>query len=285
MTVFTNVETIDPRDAKRLLMAQDERTHRPLKERVVERYTGEMLAGRWRLNGEAIVLNGMQILDGRHRLAACVRSDRPLETVVVRGVAAECFATIDQGVVRSPGDAFHIAGYKNASITAATARYCYLYDTTGTWSHRGGRTTSRQVLLDYVCENPWVAEAARFITGRKDRVLTSPSVTCAVYALCHNRPVERDIFFGDLLSGANLPAGSTCLMLRDRLAKDRRARLHRLQEDIQAAMMIKAWNAELLGKRVERLSYRPGTERFPHLVNYPPAKLPVEEVTDGTDVI
>lgn len=83
-------------------------------------YAEQMAKGEWKLNGCTIVLdeNGY-LLDGQHRLTACVVSKKPFETLVVRGVDHKAFATIDTGKPRNSSDVFKILGIPEPTNTSA----------------------------------------------------------------------------------------------------------------------------------------------------------------------
>jgi hypothetical protein len=77
--------------------------------------------GRFKLNGESIVIddNG-NVIDGQHRLLAVVQSGATIRSVVVRGVDADSFQSIDSGVRRDGRDILSVVGYQYAKPLAAT---------------------------------------------------------------------------------------------------------------------------------------------------------------------
>lgn len=83
--VTAHVETITPDYAKALL--EQNTGSRPIKNTIVNAYAEDMRNGKWFLNGEAIkISSNNQILDGLHRVFACIASDTPFTTIVVRGL-------------------------------------------------------------------------------------------------------------------------------------------------------------------------------------------------------
>ena len=80
-----SVDIINPAEAKAYL--KNNAMHRKIKQKRVDLYINEMVDGRWKLNGKALIFdsNG-RLLNGQHRLSAVVQSDVPLTTVVIRGV-------------------------------------------------------------------------------------------------------------------------------------------------------------------------------------------------------
>ena len=80
----------------------------------------------WAVNGETIKFDSVgNLLDGQHRLLACVRSGIPFESYVVRNLATETFTTIDIGTKRSAADILSIHKVPNAANLAAIIK-CYV---------------------------------------------------------------------------------------------------------------------------------------------------------------
>lgn len=80
----------------------------------VARHVRAMVEGRWHYNGDAIRFNEHGLLiDGQHRLKACVVSKQPLHTLVIVGLPDEVMATIDSGKTRTAADILRIQGMKD----------------------------------------------------------------------------------------------------------------------------------------------------------------------------
>ena len=95
------VVTLTPDQCASMLRA-DKTKNRQLSKDVVRAYARDMKAGNWEVNGEAVVLNGgSSILNGQHRLAACVEAGVPFTTAMIKGAPKEVFASFDQGYKRS----------------------------------------------------------------------------------------------------------------------------------------------------------------------------------------
>lgn len=155
-----------PADAESMLagVPDMQRNVRPIK---VQQYAADMAAGKFNVSHDMIVLtrSGL-LLNGQHRLHACVQTDVPFETVVMTvpddDIAAR-YAEMDRGAPRGNGDTLKANGYTNVNVIAAIAAGCLRYDLTGTpeFIARSGLvpTTSHQV-LDWVQDNPRVEEVA-----------------------------------------------------------------------------------------------------------------------------
>jgi len=98
---------IHPNSAK--VWLERKGTNRKLSDRIVAKYAQDMTNGCWEINGESIKFSGDVgdgLVDGQHRLAACVLSGKPFTSLVVWGITD--FKEIDIGKSRSIADAIQI---------------------------------------------------------------------------------------------------------------------------------------------------------------------------------
>lgn len=97
------MEIIKPEDAKRIL--DEMPAQRSLNRDTVILYAESMKNNEWLLNGETIIFDEEgKLMDGQHRLSACVESGVPLHTMVMRGVPRRFMPTLDIGRTRSLKD-------------------------------------------------------------------------------------------------------------------------------------------------------------------------------------
>jgi hypothetical protein len=122
----TEIITIDRTVARRLLARN--KNNRNVKERMVEAYYNDMKSGRWKENGESIIIdkNGI-IKDGQHRLMAIEKADVSINFVVVTDVEPNVMDTIDTGSNRSLADVLALNKFKNANNLASLVRYILVY--------------------------------------------------------------------------------------------------------------------------------------------------------------
>lgn len=83
----------------------------------------EINAGQWVVNGETIKFdwNGV-LVDGQHRLSACILANKPIVTGIVHGLDPAAFTTVDTGVGRSLADILHTEGFTNVNILGGVIR-------------------------------------------------------------------------------------------------------------------------------------------------------------------
>lgn len=134
----TTIETITPAIAKKILDQTEDQIlkgkveHRPLSNIIVNRYARDMKAGYWLTTHQGIAFDDQgNLIDGRHRLWAIVRSNIPIEMLVTRdiphakldGHTLKPIDVVDRGRVRSVGQQLVIAhGYINGTLLASTCR-------------------------------------------------------------------------------------------------------------------------------------------------------------------
>jgi len=115
------VETIAPHIAKAYLEKNfKNRKHSSM---LVASYARDMKAGKWEITGDPIQFdtNG-RLLNGQHRLLACVAADTPFQTAVVYGLNPSAQSIIDTGKPRSISDVFQMHEVHNAMTVAAIVR-------------------------------------------------------------------------------------------------------------------------------------------------------------------
>lgn len=118
--------TISPQVAQAWL---DKNTHnRKLSSLVVNSYARDIAADNWLLTGDAIRFSkDGTLLDGQHRLAACVLAEKPFRSFVLYNVDTAAQDVIDCGKPRRARDVLHMHGFHNASLLETSARWLASY--------------------------------------------------------------------------------------------------------------------------------------------------------------
>lgn len=119
------LEDITPEQAKEMVRL-DKTRNRQLNKNVVNCLAEDMKSGLWRTTGEPIIINGgTDVLNGQHRLHACIKANVPFTTAIVRGVSTEAMASMDTGYKRSFG---HVLGMRDVTYASTVAAICgWLY--------------------------------------------------------------------------------------------------------------------------------------------------------------
>jgi hypothetical protein len=103
--ITVSVATITPVEAKALLDLNTR--NRPISQKRVAALVNDILDGEFKFNGDAIRLASVDggynnlLLDGQHRLEACIQSDTSITALIVGNLDPDVSDTIDQGKARS----------------------------------------------------------------------------------------------------------------------------------------------------------------------------------------
>jgi hypothetical protein len=267
---------ISPSMAQAWLDRGQEHNREPTRGRVV-RLTNSIRRGEWQVTGDTIKLDkdGL-VLDGRHRLLACIAAGMPIRSLVVRGVPTEVFSVLDTGKNRTPGDVMGIAGYKNRVAIASVARGLILIDASGRYDPPNrlelDPLLTHTAQLRYAQEHPEVEQGV--LLGNQVRAAGlkgGAGLLGLLFALLIR--VDENaagVFAEHLGSGANLDSDSPILRFRNRLISDQRMPNGLADREHLIALGIKAWNAWRAGEAVRSLTWHPqrgvgsrGGEAFP----------------------
>jgi hypothetical protein len=263
------IAQLTPEDAVVLLSLNTK--NRKIKEHHVTKLTSIMNRGEWRFNGQTIqIADDGRVLDGQHRLLACVRSGVTIETLIMYGADPASQETMDMGVARTTPDILSLRGYKDANALAALAARILTYQSTGLASALSspGRLITPATIVAYV---EGFGGKDRYISlGKKTAKLLrmNPSLVGLLMWITDRVDYEDSIYFWDkLLVGTGLGEGSPILALRDwGLDPSRTRSTDRSNARMEAAVTLKAWNKFRSGEKVVSLRFRAGgaaPETFP----------------------
>lgn len=249
-TPTVTVEKITPELAGEWLNAN---THnRPLRNRHVDRLTATINRGEWVLNGESIKFDVKGVLqDGQHRLWAIHLSGKTVETLVVRGLPVVAQQTQDTGERRNLADQLRLAPYNQTGAVNLAAMINFKWQIDNHLLRTTTKPTIQQGLALFD-KHPGLADCKSIYSKwqrRFDR--TSSIVGVLYYEFSQIDADAAEAFYEKVIGGVGLTEGSPELALR------RSVELGKPGTIMLAALTIKAWNAYIEGRRVEKLSWRP----------------------------
>lgn len=271
--VKTEMTTISPARAAELLRGN--KNNRRASGPLVTRYARDMYAGHWQPNGSAIVLNGDgSLLDGQHRLMACIEAGVAFETLLIRVVSSDAMATIDTGRSRRLSDVLAMRGEKNARTLAAVLRQAMIWGTTvpPAIPFRNARSNPSPSELLELLERYPEARDATLIANRPHPRGMSGGV---VGALALNLIVSVDDracvdgFFNAVMQGEG-DTSSAAYSLWHSLVKRAGEVNNKPDTSWYLALMIKAWNAQVTGDMPAIWRWRragSSAEQFPILLD------------------
>lgn len=260
ISITSRVEVISPSQAQAYLDAFNT-MNRALNQGTVRRYAEDMKSGRWDFNGATIVFSDSGVLlDGQHRLAACVESGIPLRVLVVSGVSAGSFRTMDTGSVRSFNSTLGIDGEKHSRILAGASKLAFNYENGGVPCTGAPTTSQKYAFLE---ENPDLRAAAAFadeMCPRRGSLVSKPQMAFCYWVLNRVDSNAALDFCSQVATGEGVPPSSPVSMLRQRLLANKTERT-KLRAAQILYLMFRAWRATIQNDRISKLVL-PKAKRF-----------------------
>lgn len=251
-TLNAAIETITPAIAAEWLRANT--CNRPLNQNHIARLAAMMRAGRWRLTGETIVFSAQGVLmDGQHRLHACIESGTTIKVMVVRGTSEDAVHFIDGARQPRQGkDALAMAGFADGKGLAGAIRAVMIQRIA---EQRGAPPQASKYFMDNdeiiaaASQETGLGEWVRRLKGRPACTVLQPRARMAAcFYLLEERGGDLAVeFFNAVIDGAALDRGDPRLTVRNAMiAEVASAAKH--SPDWRVAVIVKAWNAWLRGQ-------------------------------------
>lgn len=267
--VRVSIETITPKTAKKMLetnvMNRKEKRETIIKD--IER-------GRWKLNGASIVFSDEGVLlDGQNRLIACVETDTPIVSVIVRGVKADAQISMDIGVKRQVVDYLTMYGYKQASLVASIGAAMCRGEFLGTSScfvkRNGSDFTVEDIVLFildvYETRIEPIKEDVDNVARRYKGV--SRGTLGSLFDRFSRIGYDDYKYFVKQLLGETEQKQPVRILV-SKLLENMCRKQSKLNQQTIAAYIIKAWNAYMKGDEMKCLKYTLGgahPESFPEI--------------------
>jgi hypothetical protein len=262
--IKTQIETVTPAMCTKWLNKNI--NNRPLNQRHVNILTRTMIQDDWELNGESLKFDIYgNILDGQHRMWACIESNKDFKTMVVYNLPRGTFDTIDTGRVRGGHDVLAMNGEVNTVLLCGVLKHVGRYFSEQMLST--GKITNKE--LEELLElHPTVREIVTLLSRGAYRVKwCAPSIigTCWYIASQKNKKQANDFFTG-LIFGANLTEKSPILTLRNKFINAHNTKGSRFTSPEKMELIVIAWNAFRDGREVSQFklpSLSKESKKFP----------------------
>lgn len=205
----------------------------------------DMAAGKWALNGESVkIAADGTILDGQHRIYACIQAGTPFETFVVRGLPLAAQDTIDTGISRRMADQLAIRGEANANIQAAIARQAFRWLRGVRMSGGTDKEATHSEMLALIDAEPRIREATTWAVKARNAFRPVNSSTWGMaWLLFHGSDhLTAEVFLDAVITGADIGLTHPAMAFRNRMTKAR-DNGERLSQYEQLGYLIMAWNA------------------------------------------
>lgn len=280
-TPTVTLETVTPELAAEWLKRNvNNRRRRPT---VVDRYARDMAADEWRPDAGMIQFDlAGNLLNGQHRLAACIKADTPFRTWVMRGADPAAMPVIDKGTPRSLGNTLTWMGKADVNSLAAAISTGWRWQAANPHDRVLVPTTDEAVA--WLKANPSIEIASRdarapYATFRCPR----PAGSAVIHRLRLVDGAATHQFLADVETGASLTAGDPALALRNWMTNQMATSQGKVRPlhlpSVYMAMWVKAWNAKMTGRSLKLVRYV-AREEFPVLLGADGTPVPLANEVD-----
>jgi hypothetical protein len=244
--------------------------NRKLSPQRVQSYVNDMLQGNWLEDtGESIKFDTYgTLLDGQHRLAAIVKSQKSLNLHIVTGLENSVFKVLDTGKTRSGNDALNIYGVKSSNSLASVLQKYKMLKSNLTKTNKQTSLTNTELINLYNSNDVYWAEKINYaqVQYKKFNHVLSKSNIGAFSAVFDEKNIDKSkSFFEELCTGKNI-TNESINVLRDKLIKDKISKVNKLSYKVYYAFIIKTWNAYVLEKEFKMLRFDENIEEFPNIL-------------------
>ena len=257
ITGEVNAVVITPTMALRWL--EKNTRNRKINQSRVEQYSRAMKNGEWEFTGDSIKFSKEgDLLDGQHRLWACIEAKKSFPSAVVMDLPGEVMTRIDVGMPRTRGSVLKIRGEKHARILGAALYWIWKMERGRQAIKKRALSPTHEELLAELKARPQVRGIVEWLHsfGPSGRVVGATGQLAAVCCLLSETyPLQAKEFFAQLYSGANCSADAPALALRNRLMHAKLLKQKITQEDV-LTLTAYAWKGHIKGKTMKKISPR-----------------------------
>lgn len=231
-----SVEEITPDDAASILAKND--NNRSIRKDAAAAIARDIAAGNWKFNGDAIRIDTAgNLIDGQHRLKACIIAETPIKTVVVRNLDNSARVTIDAGRARTNSDRLRMSGVKNASHLSSTIRVLAAISANVT---RVALTGSEQQKI--LSDHPGIEQS---VARCRNSTLGFSSMMCATHYIIKSMDGDDAAEDWALVWDTGQPAydGDALVALRQRIIRlvSAGSKLHQVQKILLICNAVNNW--------------------------------------------
>lgn len=239
--------------------------NRQVRRAKVRQFAADMKAGKWHVTSETIKFSadGM-LIDGQHRLLACIEADTPFETYVAKGIdITNALLAIDGGTPRSMADFLGITGYSDPALLAAAVRVANAvllgqpHRSKGREMATDEPVGSRRVCVEWLGKHKAVFPIVQAVgRHRKDFAGVIPTSVIAGVATACAMVVDIDLaeeFVIKMATGEGEDSNSPLLKVRNRFVRDAVSKGEKMPQNQKVYLLLKAWNYWVTGEVMDKV--------------------------------
>jgi hypothetical protein len=242
--------------------------NRPQRRGRVSKMAQVMREGRWMQTHQGVAVGNNDVMvDGQHRLLACIEAGIPIPMRFEFGCDPDTYKVLDTQVTRSPSDTLYRAGHVSTAALSASAILLHQIENGGLRSGVSRYLIANDQIEAFVAARPELADAVRL--GDQMRYTfrsVSQAAFSAAFALIlrrHSHQTASD-FCDAVKTGLNLSSQRDPVFVLRKEIQDNW--IHGARKNVPrgylSAAVIKAFNAWVKGKTIRSVRMQ-DRESFP----------------------
>lgn len=254
-------ETWTPEQASQVLATT--RINRPLMENGVQQWMRSIEEGLWGQSNDMICIDwDGHLNNGQHRLTAQVRLGRTMTWPVQRNMDPASQGNMDIGKFRTFAQELHFMGYKSTNIISAITKGALMITKFG-MTGQVNSASSPEMLAFLNAHRDILRSTELAVNFQRGSTHVSPSVigTTHWYMSQHIERADADSFLYRLAGLVGEGDGSAVIALNKRFNNLKINKIVISPRD-QIAMLIRAWNREVLGLKTYKVSVQTRQKEF-----------------------
>lgn len=273
--ITSELVKITPDMAAELIAHRNASNYRKPRPQHIAKLTEAIAQGHWKVTGVPIIFDRSGcIIDGQHRLIACLRSGVPIVVMVTYGLDQEVAEAIDADQVsRSITDWLRRRNIGNAAHVASAVSYGLMLDLGMDPSQRLLAPIGQRIRWFLDNESGLVACQKAVARWNNHTKLIFPQ-SCAIGLGVHFMRRDRELaeqFWRAFGHASQCGPGDPPRVLYDAMSvrKSRPAPANKFDRYRDPALAIKAWNAYRDNRPLQRLTFKAvgqGAEAFPEIL-------------------
>lgn len=275
---------ITPQIAREWLDSTDSSIQRRLSYSHVAYLAKEMKNGNWDLNGQPIQIDVHgNVVNGQHRLNACIDSGSSFKTLVVFDVETKAIKTIDEGSKPRGLSDFLDINYncKNSAVVAAAMKFIFAWDLGWKKSAASGAPTNSSEkiktttklspagAIDFLKKNPgffdFINEASS-IHQAGDNLITRSLFCSLLWIVERENPVHAKKYFSRISTGIGIEKNSPIAYVRKVLIEEQR---HQFTQRVNGRLRRRATRSSIVGLIIKGFNYFAEGVEVPNLMQIP----------------
>lgn len=239
--IVTDMTTITP-DIAKAWMEQNTK-NRGRSDSTIGKYACDMANGDWQLTGDAIRFSASgRLIDGQHRLLACIRSNTNFDTFVIYGLPDDVQDVVDIGKARTISDMLSLRGLANARRVSSALRALLIYKADA-MVYRAS-TFSHAEITHALERHPNITKSVSMVSNKVPRTFPLAAISFLHYSATFLlRKPDRAQAMADVLHSGK-PDYEGCAMhaFRERVIRQNPGDA-RVPQHVSAWTLFNAWNS------------------------------------------